>query len=100
MRKYAYSPLIKKMFFSVGADSRSVTRNPIGFIHLGTKPFGFNMKLKMFRIFPTKSFFALRNIKKGFVAEGSYPGYTVRTIKGFVDFFILFLKLWTPLDAF
>ncbi len=39
-------------------------------------------------------------LKKGFVGEGSSPGYTGRTFKGSVDFFIRFLRLWAPLDAF
>ncbi len=47
-----------------------------------------------------KPFSPVRNLKKGFVGEGSSPGYTGRTFKGFVDFFILFLRLWTYLDAF
>jgi hypothetical protein len=47
-----------------------------------------------------KPFSPVRNFKKGFVGEVSSPGYTGRTSKGFVDFFILFLRLWTYLDAF
>jgi hypothetical protein len=44
---------------------------------------------------------AIRNLKKGFVGEGSSLGYTERTSKGFVDIFILFLGfrcLWTLLE--
>jgi hypothetical protein len=39
---------------------------------------------------PMKLFFKFRTAERGFVGEGSSPGYTVRTFKGFVDFFILF----------
>ncbi len=47
-----------------------------------------------------KPFSPVRNLKKGFVGEDSSPRYTGRTFKGFVDFFILFLRLWKYLDAF
>jgi hypothetical protein len=42
----------------------------------------------------------VRNLKKGFVGEGSSPGYKGRTFEGLVDFFIRFLRLWASLDAF
>jgi hypothetical protein len=47
-----------------------------------------------------KPFSPVRNLKKRFVGEGSSPGFTKRTFKGFVDFFIRFLRLWASLDAF
>ncbi len=47
-----------------------------------------------------KPFSPVRNLEKGFVGEGSSPRYTGRTFKGFVDFFIRFLRLWASLDAF
>jgi len=40
---------------------------------------------------------------KGFVADGFSPRYTVRTFKGFVDFFIVFLSfgcIWKLFDNF
>ena len=50
--------------------------------------------------FPTKPFFAVRNLKKGSAREGSASGYNAEPLKGSVEFFILFLRLWTHLDAF
>jgi hypothetical protein len=47
---------------------------------------------------PTKPFPHVQNLKKGFVGEGSSPEYTGRTFKGFVGFFIRFLKLWALLE--
>jgi hypothetical protein len=47
-----------------------------------------------------KPFSPVRNLKKGFVGEGSSPRYTGRTFKGFVDFFIRFLRPGASLDAF
>ncbi len=43
------------------------------------------MKSSEFRIFLTKPFTTLRNLKKGFLAEGSYHVRRIRTSKGFVD---------------
>jgi hypothetical protein len=45
-----------------------------------------------------KPFSTVRNLKKGFAGEGSSRGYTGRTFKGFVEFFILFLRLWILLE--
>jgi hypothetical protein len=47
-----------------------------------------------------KPFSPVRNLKKGFIGEGSSPRYTGRTFKAFVDFFICFLRLEASLDAF
>jgi hypothetical protein len=49
---------------------------------------------------PAKPFFKFRTAEKGFAGEGSSLGYTGRTFKGFVDIFILFLRLSMPLDTF
>ncbi len=50
--------------------------------------------------FSTEPFFAVQNLKKGFVRDGSASGYSSEPFEGSVEFFILFLRLWTHLDAF
>jgi hypothetical protein len=50
-------------------------------------------------VYPGEESSAARNLKKGFVGECSSSEYMRRTFKGFVDFFIRFLRLRAPLDA-
>ncbi len=50
--------------------------------------------------FSTEPFFAVQNLKKCFVRDGSACGYSSELSKGSVEFFIFFLRLWTHLDAF
>ncbi len=50
--------------------------------------------------FPTKPFFAVRNLKKGSVGGGSVVGYSPEPFKGSVYFFIRFLDLLAQKEAF
>ena len=54
----------------------------------------------MVSYFPTKPIFWSTELKKVPIKKGSSLGYTVRSFKGSVNFFILFLKLGTHLQAF
>ena len=47
-----------------------------------------------------ETFFCCTELKKVSNLKGSAPGHTGRTFKGFVDFFICFLRSWTSQDAF
>ena len=56
-----------------------------------TEPLEFNTKLRKFLKCLTKPFFAVRNLKNGFVAKDSSLGYTIRIFMRLVEFFIRFL---------
>ena len=49
---------------------------------------------------PTKPFFDALNLKKGFAKKRFCCWVKRRTLKGSAEIFILFLELWTHLDAF